>query len=181
MSGPARYSAIVPASLIPAISLLSTAIWNIYAMPSPTLRLIFPLPRKYQPSFFLNWKSGEGHMGVLWSTLLLKSTLIVPPVKGGEIMRGSLGGRQRDTAGRAWMCQGEICTPLDMPSDKLYIINRLWHSRGFLWICCPYFFLSLRKQNWAEGHWEDKPNWLWFRGTGDWTNVSPLWVWISAI
>lgn len=66
-------------------------------MPSPILRLIFPLPRKYQPSFFLNRKAGEGLMGVLWLTLLLKSTLIVP-AKGRDTRRGRIGGRKRGKA-----------------------------------------------------------------------------------
>lgn len=38
-------------------------------------------------------------MGVLWSTLLLKSTLKVPLAKRGETMGGSIGGRQSDKAG----------------------------------------------------------------------------------
>lgn len=68
-------------------------------MPSPILWLISSLPRKYQPSFFLNRNAGEGHVGVLWSTLLVKSTLIVLPAKGGDTLTGSIGGRQRGKAG----------------------------------------------------------------------------------
>lgn len=69
-------------------------------MPSPVLWLLFSLPRKYQPSLFFNRNTGEGHVGVLWSALLVKSTLIVLPAKGGDTLKGSLGGRQRGKAGQ---------------------------------------------------------------------------------
>lgn len=67
-------------------------------MPSPRLWFIFPLPRKYQASFFLNRNAGEGHVGVLWLTLLVKGTLIVLSAKGGDTKKGSIGGSQRDKA-----------------------------------------------------------------------------------
>lgn len=36
---------------------------------------------------------------MLWSALLVKSTLMVLPARGGDTLKGSLGGRQRGKAG----------------------------------------------------------------------------------
>lgn len=72
--------------------------WNLgYAFSH--IMAYFPFAKEVPAKlFFLNRNAGEGHVGVLWLTLLVKGTLIVRSAKGGDTMKGSTGGSQRDEA-----------------------------------------------------------------------------------
>lgn len=122
MSGPARYSVIVPTSLIPAIFFAEHSYLDHICYAFSHTMAYFPFAKEI-PAKLLSeqevWR--RAHASALVNMTVKK----YPDSSTCQGRRGSLGGRQRDKAGRARMCQGKICTPLDMPSDKLYVINRL--------------------------------------------------------